>query len=293
MNDVENKLGHHQQLIPVPSSLSLYCLENFHAINGETSYNERGDFEFLWIRNGTGTVNIEDREYTLISETIYIISPGQMRRLHGEGVTGFVIRICPQFLHLLRYQKGVSVLSFLAPGQHVEPVRLQNEHITVELLDLTRVMQKEIAATHAIKYESLKSMLMIFLIYLSYEFDENKKEVEAEKGEATVNRFLQLLNERVSSMKQVNDYASELNVTANYLNIVVKRFTGYNASQHIQQFVIMEAKRQVICSGLRMKEVADHLGFSDCAHFSKYFKTYTGVTFSNFRNSITRNAYQQ
>jgi AraC-like DNA-binding protein len=35
-----------------------------------------------------------------------------------------------------------------------------------------------------------------------------------------------------------------------------------------------------------MKEVADNLGFCDYAHFSKFFKNYSGISFSTFRKQV-------
>jgi AraC family transcriptional regulator, transcriptional activator of pobA len=246
-------------------------------------------FELIWIRCGQGAITIDDRIHALRNDTVYVVTPGQLRSLEVyEGVSGFIFEISQQLLHLLHDQRELSFLTVFAPGYRVDPIPLQNKEAIAEFLDLTKLMQKEITANHVMKEESLKALLKIFLIYLRYEFDATNRSTEKEKGEVIVGRFLQLLKDRISAMKQVADYAAELNVTPNYLNIVIKRFTGYNASQHIQQFIIMEAKRQAICSGLRMKEIANHLGFADHAHFSKFFKTYSGINFSHFRRSITQ-----
>ncbi|WP_372490169.1 helix-turn-helix domain-containing protein [Chitinophaga sedimenti] len=45
-----------------------------------------------------------------------------------------------------------------------------------------------------------------------------------------------------------------------------------------------EAKRQLLSSNGSMKEIAFYLGFDNIAHFSKYFKTKTGINFTSFRN---------
>ena len=86
-----------------------------------------------------------------------------------------------------------------------------------------------------------------------------------------------------SSKKMVCDYANELNVSPNYLNRTVKKVSGNTASHHIQQQIILEAKRHAMYSGISMKEIAYQLGFDNIAHFSKFFKSKSGMNFTNFK----------
>jgi AraC-like DNA-binding protein len=78
-----------------------------------------------------------------------------------------------------------------------------------------------------------------------------------------------------------------LHVSAGYLNDTVREMSGAAASTHIQQRVIREAKRRILFEGSSMKEVAFSLGFSDQAHFSKYFKNISGKNFTDFKKEIT------
>ena len=94
---------------------------------------------------------------------------------------------------------------------------------------------------------------------------------------------MNLLQEQFTSKKMVCDYASELMVTPNYLNRAIKRVSGFTASYHIQQQIILEAKRHALYSGTSMKEIAYLLGFENLAHFSKFFKSKSGMNFSNFK----------
>jgi AraC-like DNA-binding protein len=63
----------------------------------------------------------------------------------------------------------------------------------------------------------------------------------------------------------------------------VREVSGFTASYHIQQRIILEAKRRAIFEGNSLKEIAYGLGFCDPAHFSKYFKNSAGRNFTDFR----------
>jgi len=98
-----------------------------------------------------------------------------------------------------------------------------------------------------------------------------------------VTRFQQLLEKEYPTKKSVADYAAALQLSANYLNTVVKAVTQQTASCLIKQRIALEAKRMAAYSDRCMKQVAYDLGFSDIPQFSKYFKAATGMNFTSFK----------
>lgn len=96
-------------------------------------------------------------------------------------------------------------------------------------------------------------------------------------------KFLASVERLYVQKKQVSEYADELAVSANYLSEVIKRISGYSASFHIQQRIILEAKRKSKATDNSMKKIAFELGFEDPSTFSKYFRTNTGTNFTDFR----------
>ena len=69
----------------------------------------------------------------------------------------------------------------------------------------------------------------------------------------------------------------------NYLNTMAKRVSGFTARHHIQQRIVVEAKRQASWEGISLKEIAYRLGFDNPSHFSKFFKKTSGINFSEFK----------
>ena len=84
-------------------------------------------------------------------------------------------------------------------------------------------------------------------------------------------------------MKKVKEYAEALNLTEKTLNEIVKKHTGESTSNIIYKQIIMEAKR-LLNTGISIKETAYALNFDDPGHFSKFFKTKTNISPSEFQN---------
>jgi AraC-like DNA-binding protein len=84
--------------------------------------------------------------------------------------------------------------------------------------------------------------------------------------------------------KRPTEYAQKLNISTSYLNECVKYTTGHPVSFHLQQRVILEAKRFLYYSEKSVKEIADELGYDDYPYFSRLFTKVTGMSALAFRN---------
>lgn len=101
----------------------------------------------------------------------------------------------------------------------------------------------------------------------------------------TVVRFKQLIAEHKTKVKQVQEYASLLNISPLYLNEIAKQITGFPASYWINQEILLEAKRMLYYTTLDVKQIAYELGYEDYQYFSRFFKKNTVMTALEFRNS--------
>jgi AraC family transcriptional activator of pobA len=81
----------------------------------------------------------------------------------------------------------------------------------------------------------------------------------------------------------VAGYARDLGITANHLNAVCRQAVDKSALTLIHERQILEAKRRLVYSALTISQIADELGFSDPAYFSRFFKRLTGTTPKDFR----------
>lgn len=82
----------------------------------------------------------------------------------------------------------------------------------------------------------------------------------------------------------VKQCGEALNLSAHYLSDLLKAETGKNAKEHIDFFVIKKAKTTLQNQELTISQVAYDLGFDYPNHFSKFFKSKTGLSPSEYRN---------
>lgn len=99
-------------------------------------------------------------------------------------------------------------------------------------------------------------------------------------------KFLQLVFERGKAPQNVADYAALLQVTPNYLNKTVKAHTHRTAIDWIEIARLNLAKTLLRDRTLSIAEIAEKTGLVDQSYFSRFFKKKTGLTPSEYRNTL-------
>jgi len=93
--------------------------------------------------------------------------------------------------------------------------------------------------------------------------------------------------QRKSGIPTVRYCARELFLSPNYFGDIIKNATGETATRFIQNFVIDRAK-SLLVSGMSVSQTADALGYEYPSHFTRTFKTVTGMLPSQFCLSQNR-----
>ncbi|MFY0592255.1 AraC family transcriptional regulator [Roseivirga sp.] len=101
-----------------------------------------------------------------------------------------------------------------------------------------------------------------------------------------LHQFNSLIETNFSKSRSAQFYAKEMAVTYKHLNEVCTTVLGRTAKTIIDDFVILQAKRNLINSTIKSTELAYKIGFKDPTNFTKYFKKSTGFTPKEFSKSF-------
>lgn len=77
--------------------------------------------------------------------------------------------------------------------------------------------------------------------------------------------------------------AEQFNLSPNYFGEMVKRQTRITAQEYIQGKLLEKAKAMLLHSDQPVNEIAEQLGFSYSNHFTRFFRTKTGMSPSDYR----------
>ncbi|MET0637410.1 MAG: helix-turn-helix domain-containing protein [Chitinophagaceae bacterium] len=271
----------------IEQDLRIANLSHFLSCENFDSPSRKACLEIFWIREGSCHVVVNGTEHPLSAGKVCCVAPGQSCLLTEiNPLKGQYLRVSGEMLHNVQPdQKPLFFPTPMACRQLlVLPIDAPMELAGEILLKMQDILQ-DFAGNDT---EILKGYLRIFLLYMSRSGVAPAETRVYSRENDIVEQFLSLIREKFIQQKMVADYAAELFVTAAYLNRIVKKVSGYTASHHIQQYIILEAKRLCMNSRMSMKEIAYGLGFNDIAHFSKFFKNYTGKNFTSFKREVVQ-----
>jgi AraC family transcriptional regulator, transcriptional activator of pobA len=240
-------------------------------------------FKVIWITGGRASCMIDAASYAIDRPAVCVIAAHSSYCLEAyAGSTGLFISFSRDFIVLP--SETADQYLYLDSMAALAGVSIIEEKATLgEMGEIMMYMQREYGQYYMLRSDILNSWLKIFLAFLKRACQKAGASTNLSRPVQLVRRFFELLDIGFLDKKRVSDYATDLLVVAPYLNEMVKRHTGYPASYHIRQRILLEAKRLAIHSTYSQKEVAYHLGFADPGHFSKFFKNYTGLPFTDFR----------
>ncbi|PAU74795.1 helix-turn-helix domain-containing protein [Halomonas salipaludis] len=105
----------------------------------------------------------------------------------------------------------------------------------------------------------------------------------SERARSHLQRFQALIEAHYREQPTVGALAKQLGITAAHLNTLCRQLADRSALQLLHERILLEAKRQLTYTNMTISEVADSLGFSEPAYFTRFFKRLTGLNPRDFR----------
>jgi AraC family transcriptional regulator, transcriptional activator of pobA len=241
-------------------------------------------FELIWVTQGTGDQWIDRQKSEIMNDRIICLRPGQVHRLESsDELEGYVIKLGTTFIaNVERQVNSLPLAALLELFSRTKGILVTPQMKSV-LQELIKQIELILISSEPLQKQILSCYIEILITHLNYQWDGSAETCLSTRNTELVESFLTLLEKNFKTERRVAEYASTMSVTPSHLNEVIKKMTGYSAGHIIRRRVGLEAKRKALHTRMCMKEVAYYLGFSDPAHFSKFFKNATGHNFSDLR----------
>ncbi len=96
-----------------------------------------------------------------------------------------------------------------------------------------------------------------------------------------------LLKQHIHHKQTVKDYAEMMGINRNQLNNLCLRFYGENANVVVRNTLLQVCKSELLLSKLTIAEISYKFNFSAPPNFSRFFKSYEGMTPAEYREKFS------
>lgn len=275
-----------------PTDENIQILSNTFSIRELHPLTAKGDiiqalhrhnfYYILIVKTGIGTHHIDFIKYFIGDYTLFFMAPGQVHELHlHKESTGYII----EFTADLFADMPTKIPQLLARMSNTNYYSFSKELFS-SLYAIIETIFKEQYLKKDQYLEVIKCNLHLLFIHLqrtSSNLKENHTSPTNNLYKERYEEFTSLITANLCSNRQVSFYAALLNLTTYQLNAITKKSTGKSASEVINDYFILEAKRYLLATTLQVNEVAWKLGMEDVSYFIRYFKKRTTYSPENFR----------
>ena len=232
----------------------------------------RASHLFLWVTRGQGRATILGKRRGIGAHNGLYIPAGTLMSLDlGKQCYGIAV-------DLPSHEKGI--LPNEPQHMRVRDVMAQNE--VTAILDN---MQREQSTHRAFGDEAARAHAGLLTVWMRRTLAqaENQPNPRVPAAERLTAAFCTLVERDYRSGKPMADYAAALGVTPTHLSRACRQVAGLTAADLITQRVLYAARDMLESGDLPIRLIADMLGFSSAAYFTRFIQNQTKQTPSALR----------
>ncbi len=238
--------------------------------------------QLLYIKHGSAEVLLDGEKRTLESPGLVLIP---MMSIHSfqfsDDISGYILSLAAP---LLRQLQGVLGTQYTLLDKPLCGPSLGTSASAIDaLFTLLNEEYRRTAPGRQIVLESSAASLLVLISRAISEQIQSKNPQRQDKGSLTYAKFIALIEQHYQQQLGIEEYAAKLNISSARLNALCQRIMGKSALQLIHLRLLEEAKRNLIYTSMNVAEIADLLGFSEPAYFTRFFKRLTDQSPKDFR----------
>jgi AraC-like DNA-binding protein len=248
-------------------------------------------YEILFFENGQGFHEIDFHSYPVQGAGMHFLTPGQVHLLtFSTPCNGYIVAFSEDFYTF--YNPGgapLSQFSFFQPVQRQSVVPLNDSecHYFHNILE-------NMVADHLYNTadQSLAGAYLGLLLQKSALISQKENQTQSAASASgipeLVGRFQELVEKNFREMHEVQQYATKLDVSPDYLSKIIKKYLSVSSQDYILDKLLLEAKRLLVFTNLSSKEIAYHIHIDDPSYFGRIFKRKTGLTPAEYREHVRK-----
>lgn len=239
-----------------------------------------------WNRGKQQKVWVDDIQHSLPQGSVLLlIAKHSFRFERPADITAW--RFNRDFYCIVDHDHEVGCVGFIFYGMP-SPMLLALDAEHQRKLDLLfQVFVDEYGTSDTIQGEMLRMLLKRLIILLTRLAKVQHLKRTPEGDEVDVIRQFNLLVEKnYQRLHQVADYAELLYKSPKTLSNLFGKYSDKSPLQVIRERIALEAKRLLRYSDKSVGEIGYELGFTENAHFSRFFKKVEGQSPTAFRQSL-------
>lgn len=258
--------------------------ERIEGINDNMSKSHYHDFfELYYLESGERQHMIRDSLYTILPGQFVIFAPYVMHHSYGAENVSFkriVIYFKPTEIQSDRLARTMGQ----STGVYTPD---QKSRYSIHQLFEMILQEEENPSPYAEEY--LHTLLNLLLLTIQRQTPQPIPKVK----QTRIGQVIDYIHNHYFDNITLDFLSREFFVSPYYLCREFKRCTNRTITQYINITRIMNAQNKIMETDKSITEIGNITGFSNITHFNRVFKTYAGMTPSEYRKMYKKTAAEE
>lgn len=234
--------------------------------------------------------SINLKEYIIGENDLFLCLSNDIIQIHhAEDVEGYALLLSSDYLDELQIELKLRTNTYMNV-RHNAVTRLPHDEIS-ELKPYFLMLQKYLRKNNPYVVRGLVQAVTYTVISLRHEYDSQSAPgtaIKETRAQQIFDRFIYLLDIYHNQERCLKFYAEKMAMTPKYMSLMVKNFSGRNALEWLNEYVVLEAKLMLNYTDMTIQEIAYRLNFPTQSSFGKYFKQQAGISPKQYRQRKTK-----
>ncbi len=267
---------------------STLTLTNFNCQPSQQLLKRDDLYKIIWCQRYPQELVVDGYKVILNEQQLLFCTP--LNKVDINPVDGLIAVVFNREFYCIReHDAEVSCNGLLFFGSSRPVIITLDERQQTLFTSMFHLLEEEFLINDHIQGEMLRVLLKRILISSSRLITKTQDNGTTQNSQAELLRqFHILVEQHFKKAHDVTFYANHLHKSPKTLSNVFNKIGSASPLALINDRIMLEAKRLLLYSDLSVEEIGYQLGYSDAAHFSKFFKRHAHQTTSQFKSDKNR-----
>lgn len=243
-------------------------------------------YNFIFFTEGSGRHFIDFKWYSVQKNSLVYLTKDQVNAFEfSENLKGFCLIFTEEYFVQCFSNVSNDFIFRLFNPQLFSPILQIPTNSDFE--NYFNLLKNEYENPNIFNHKTIIDSLFVLLISKAENIKQHQTfNIKHSSKVIIFQKFTSLIDKHLTKSRSAEFYANELAITYKHLNSICKELVNKTAKNVIDDYLILQAKRNLINLNIKSNELAYKLGFEDPTNFTKYFKKHTGLTPNSFIKAI-------
>lgn len=240
---------------------------------------------FVLCLRGTIRATINLTEKMIRANDLVILAPDSYIQAHevSEDIQLCFAGFSSEFVSYTDFVQ--TTIEFLSSAYQAPVISLPDQTVGLYVRALRLLADICVMPEGITGWETIQAILNLFIHTVSelYKKDFAQPQQPHSRQQEIYKEFLSLLMKHYHEEHHVSFYAGKLGLSLQHFSSTIRKVSGRNPMEIINNMIVMEAKVQLKTTDQPVKNIAFNLGFTNVSFFHRYFRRHAGVTPQAYR----------